>query len=171
MSINHKHRRNNQLAKIHIAKKDLGLSDDDYRAVLWARCRVRSASQLDHAGRQHLLDHFKALGWRPKPPSKRLHKQRLMNMAGAGKVEQLKKIEAQLLDAERPVEYADAIAFRMFKIKKVIWCSADQLHKIITALNKDAAKHDRLFSDAEQERFANKQHLEAMRAGQQLEDH
>ncbi|HBR97683.1 MAG TPA: regulatory protein GemA [Gammaproteobacteria bacterium] len=68
--------RNNDLAKIHIAKKDLCLSDDDYRAVLWAVCRVRSSAALDVAGRGKLLQHFKSRGWKPQrrrvgPKSKR----------------------------------------------------------------------------------------------------
>lgn len=58
--------RNNDLAKIHIAKKDLGLDDDVYRDVLWTICRVRTSSELDIAGRAKLLEHFKSRGWKPK---------------------------------------------------------------------------------------------------------
>ena len=56
--------RNSELAKIHIAKKDLGLDDDTYRDVLWTVARVRSAKDLDHHGREQVLKHFKSKGFK-----------------------------------------------------------------------------------------------------------
>lgn len=58
--------RNKDLAKIHIAKKDLGLDDDEYRDILWTICRVRSSAELDFAGREKLLKHFRSRGFRAK---------------------------------------------------------------------------------------------------------
>src|SRR3989338_9024775 len=58
--------RNKELAAIHTAKRDLGMDDETYRAILWSVARVRSAKDLDHAGRMKVLDHFKACGWKPK---------------------------------------------------------------------------------------------------------
>lgn len=58
------------LAKIHLAKKQLGLDDDTYRDILWAVCRARSAADLDSQGRARLLAHFRHLGWRPAPARK-----------------------------------------------------------------------------------------------------
>lgn len=55
-----------QLAAIHIARVDLGMDDDTYRAMLYAVCRQRSAADLDHAGRAAVLDHLRGLGWRPR---------------------------------------------------------------------------------------------------------
>lgn len=57
--------RNTDLAKIHIAKARLGMPDDQYRDLLWTIGRVKSAKDLDWAGRQRLLDHFKACGFAP----------------------------------------------------------------------------------------------------------
>lgn len=54
------------LAKIHIAKKDLGMSDDAYRAMLLAVAKVDSASKLDFQGQHAVLQRFKELGWKPK---------------------------------------------------------------------------------------------------------
>ncbi|MDH4134391.1 MAG: regulatory protein GemA [Gammaproteobacteria bacterium] len=59
--------RNKELAAIHAAKRDLCMADDAYRDILWAVARVRSAKDLDYAGRMKVLDHFKACGWKPKP--------------------------------------------------------------------------------------------------------
>lgn len=60
--------RNAELAQIHVAKKQLALDEDTYRAVLWAVARVRSSKDLDWTGRKAVLEHFKAKGWKPKPP-------------------------------------------------------------------------------------------------------
>lgn len=60
--------RSAEIAQIHIAKAQLGLDDDTYRAILWTVGRVRSSKDLDWTGRKALLDHFKAKGWKPRPP-------------------------------------------------------------------------------------------------------
>lgn len=54
-----------ELAKIHIAKKELKLDDDTYRGVLWDRYGKASAAEL--SGRQvaDLIEHFRQKGWRP----------------------------------------------------------------------------------------------------------
>ncbi len=59
--------RRRDLAAIHAAKRDLNMDDDAYRDILWSVARVRSAGDLDQAGRSKLLDHFRACGWKPAP--------------------------------------------------------------------------------------------------------
>lgn len=65
--------RKRDLATIHIARGALGMDEDEYRDMLFALCRVRSAKDLDWTGRRKVLNHFKRLGW-PKP-AKRSSKQ------------------------------------------------------------------------------------------------
>ena len=55
-----------QLAKIHIAKKELGLSDDIYRDILMVNFEVESAKTLTPRQAEGLLDIFRAKGWKPK---------------------------------------------------------------------------------------------------------
>ncbi len=50
-----------ELAQIHIAKAQLGLSEDDYRLLLRTVTGKDSASELDWRGRAALLAHFKKL--------------------------------------------------------------------------------------------------------------
>jgi len=57
------------LAKIHIAKKDLGLSDEEYRDILRARFRKDSAAKLSQPQADQLIRHFQSLGWKPKQKS------------------------------------------------------------------------------------------------------
>jgi phage gp16-like protein len=56
------------LAKIHIAKKALGLDDDTYRALLQRVGGVDSARDLDASARGRVLAELRRGGWKPKPP-------------------------------------------------------------------------------------------------------
>ena len=52
-----------ELAKIHIAKRDLKLTDQLYRGVLNVLFGETSSRDLSHEQIDELLDHFKSLGW------------------------------------------------------------------------------------------------------------
>lgn len=54
--------RKRELAAIHIARQQLGLDEATYRDMLWTVARVRSAADLDYAGRQRVLDHLSSRG-------------------------------------------------------------------------------------------------------------
>ena len=54
------------LAKIHIAKKELGLSDEDYRDILGLHFQVQSAKSLNDRQAAVLLNRFRVHGWQPK---------------------------------------------------------------------------------------------------------
>lgn len=76
-SSGHDKYRREELAKIHIGKKDLNLSEDIYRDIIRAAGGVESSADLDWRGRQAVLERFKELGWpsRPKaddPQSKKI---------------------------------------------------------------------------------------------------
>lgn len=54
------------MAKVHLAKKDLGLEDDDYRAVLERETGKRSAKDCSHAELEAVLAAFERQGFKPK---------------------------------------------------------------------------------------------------------
>lgn len=58
------------LAAIHIAKAELGWDDEFYRSVMQAKCGVRSAGELDYAGRKRFLAHLRACGWQGGPKAR-----------------------------------------------------------------------------------------------------
>lgn len=58
------------LAKIHIAKKELGLTDEVYRDILRAQFRRDSSAKLTPGQAFALLAHFKKLGWKQRSQSK-----------------------------------------------------------------------------------------------------
>ncbi len=70
---------NPALAKIHIAKKELGLDDDTYRAMLFGLTGKRSAKDLTPAESVRVLKHMSASGAKVtpfigKPPARRTRK-------------------------------------------------------------------------------------------------
>ncbi len=121
-----------ELAKIHLAKKALGLDDDTYRDVLWTICRVRSAADLDSQGRFKLLAHFRSLGWHPT----RKKEPKSGRMTG----EQMGKIEALLADAGLPWQYAHSMAAHMFRKERLEWITIGEARKLIAALEYAAGK-------------------------------
>ncbi|CAN5435097.1 hypothetical protein BH10PSE18_BH10PSE18_18640 [soil metagenome] len=58
--------RNADLISIQIGRKQLALTDEDYRTILRAQGGVSSSRDLDHDGRQKVLAHFARLGFKPK---------------------------------------------------------------------------------------------------------
>ncbi|TWC35079.1 phage gp16-like protein [Pseudomonas sp. SJZ079] len=128
------------LAKIHIAKQQLGLDDDTYRALLARITGVRSAKELNPRQVGAVLAEFERLGWQPKSAKKAGRK---VAKPAAERQAQVGKIEAFLAEARRPWAYADAMALRMFKVERVEWLDGDQLRRLVAALAYDAKRHGR----------------------------
>lgn len=129
-------RRNQQLSKIHVAKKDLGMDDESYRAMLARVAGVTSAKDLNPRQVGLVLREFERLGWKQKPGRARPH-------AAADRAKLVGKIEAQLAEAGRPWDYADALAKRLYKVERLEWLDARQLGGVVTALARDAQRHGR----------------------------
>ncbi|MGE4264252.1 MAG: gp16 family protein [Desulfovibrio sp.] len=138
------------IAKIHIAKAQLGLIDDAYRAVLAAH-GVESSTELDLAGLEKLLTHMEKLGWQAKTARSRKGDRHgaprnLGRGQGKGNARPydrsalLTKIEALLADKGReqgqhvPWDYARAILKRMYKVERLEWATVEQLRGVMVAL-------------------------------------
>jgi phage gp16-like protein len=128
------------LAKIHIAKKELGLDDDTYRDILHVQFKKRSSADLSDLQCTRLLQHFEALGWTPPIATKRNHGRKPHHM---DKSARLAKIEALLAEAGRSWAYADGMARHMYKVDSVQFCTDEQLRGIVAALVKNARKQGR----------------------------
>ena len=133
--------RKSALAKIHIAKKDLGLSDEVYRGIIEAKFGESSAKDLTESQLEQLAGHLRTLGWEPEPPKKKGSKPR--NMSGTPRAPLLSKIEAYLAEAGRPWQYADGVAKRVCGVDRVQWCTPNQLQKVVAALGYNAKRHGR----------------------------
>lgn len=131
--------RNLQLSKIHIAKKDLGLDDETYRALLGRVAGVRSAKDLNPRQIGHVLAEFTRLGWQ----STTAEKARKAPAPAPDREKLMSKVEAFLAEAKRSWAYADGMALRMFKVERVEWLDPEQLRKVVAALTYDARRHGR----------------------------
>lgn len=129
----------NLLAQIHIAKKELGMDDATYRAMLHSVAGVTSAKDLSVAAAAKVIANCKRLGWKPKAASKAGRKP----TPAQHKAKLMAKIEAMLATAGRPWVYADAMAAHMFQVEKVDWLEYEQLEKLMKALIMDATRQGR----------------------------
>jgi len=128
-----------ELAQIHIAKTQLGLAEDEYRALLLQVTGKTSSKDLTWQGRKALLVHFKKIGFQVKSNKAG----RAAPIVAKDKASLMKKIEAQLAEAKLPWAYADGMAKRICKVDRIEWCEAEHLVKIIAALNIDAKRKGR----------------------------
>lgn len=140
--------RNRQLARIHIAKKQLNLAEDVYRSILLQVGGVESAADLDEPGRTRVLDHLRGLGFQydggqsqPRGQGFPAYPGRPSNMDDEDRGKLLRKIEALLTIGHKPWAYADAIARRICKIERVAWCRASELHKVVGVLASNAKRY------------------------------
>lgn len=123
------------LAQLHIAKKQLALDEETWRAMLWTVARVKSSAELDPAGLQRVRDHLVARGARlgyPKRPRVAADRQR-----------QIAKIEALLADAGRPWDYALSVLRAVTRdldapIERLEFAPSWVLQRVIAALAIDA---------------------------------
>lgn len=150
--------RRRELAQIHIAKTQLGMDDETYRAMLFSQGQVATSAALDVAGRRAVLKHLRASGFKTSldargasvPASKRsAHPGAPRNFGSADRAAMLGKVEALLADAKRPWSYADGMCKRMFNVDALTFVNPEQLHKLIAALEYDKKRREIKASAAE----------------------
>jgi phage gp16-like protein len=131
-----------QLAKIHIAIKDLGISDDIYRDILHVNFKVTSSSKLNRFSADRLLNIFKAKGWKAKSSRK------------AGKSPQLKdpqqrKVQALWITLANAGVIKNRTDFALQKYVKRLtgidnlkWCDGADCYRLIESLKSWARRED-----------------------------
>lgn len=119
------------LAKIHIGWKQLGMSEDEYRDLVFGMFGKRSAADLDAAGRKRLLERFRTLGFKGKGQrAAQAHKPLAQDKASIER-----KIAWQLGQLGKPWPYAYGVAKRIFpEIEKFEFLTASQLGEVSSAL-------------------------------------
>lgn len=90
------------IAKIHLAKKQLALTDDSYRDVLRRITGLDSAAAMRVDQLDAVLREFARLGWKPKPAKKR------------SATPQIRMIHAVWKDIVALQGHGDAAALRTF---------------------------------------------------------
>ncbi|HDR9098595.1 TPA: regulatory protein GemA [Burkholderia vietnamiensis] len=122
------------VAKIHIAKQQLAMTDDEYRTVLRSVAGVSSSKDLTPEGAHKLLKHFERCGFKPKRDAGR------RPTVARPRAAQIRKIEALLADAGRPWDYVGGMVKRICKVDAIEFCDDVMLGKLIAALQYDAKR-------------------------------
>ncbi len=111
------------LAKIHIAKKALALSDDDYRDILDRVCGVRSATLIEPSQALELQRELRRLGWDgyllrrgELPPLKYSDIEERDGDYPSGR--QLRLLESMFKRIKGYADFAPDLAFRRFLKKR-----------------------------------------------------
>lgn len=138
------------LAKIHIAKKQLVMDDDSYRDMLHDIAGVRSAAQLNQKQRWSVIRELKKRGATFTKSNKHGKPKNFDKLP-----DYVTKVEALLADMKLPWSYADSIAKNITGgngnngqdpgIAKLQWVKKpEHWRAIITALTKEQIKRKRL---------------------------
>lgn len=116
---------------IHVARRDLAMPEDTYRALLESVAGKRSAADLDVVQLERVLERMKASGFRVR------------KSGGPAKGKPTVAEDKQALQAkiDRQVEalgvtskYVDGIARKMFQVDSLRFCTPEQLRRIVAAL-------------------------------------
>lgn len=117
---------NGKKAMIHVAKKQIGMTEDEYRALL-SGVGVKSSKDLNDKTFGDVMDRFKELGFKPK----RKKQPGNINNLPESKRPLMKKLEAIILDMGLDWPYVDAIAKSRFKVDKAQWLEPGPLRKLV----------------------------------------
>lgn len=121
------------LKLIHIARKAMAWDEATYRAILVRVTGQESAAAMNARQRKAVIDEFARLGWRVK--SRKGH--RAPGPVPEDRQRLIYKIGTYLAGAGRTWAYADGIARRVCKVDSLRFCTSEQLHKIVAALEYD----------------------------------
>lgn len=122
---------NREKAIVHIAKQQLGLTEQEYRKQL-AAVGVKSSKELGWGEYNELVRRFQAQGFVLKSGKKKKFVK--PPPAGVDRERLLSKAAAILGDIGKGWYYADAIAKHMFKVDACRWLKPEQLHSVVAAL-------------------------------------
>jgi phage gp16-like protein len=129
-----------QLAKIHIAKKELQLTDDIYRDILAVNFKVESAKDLTDRQAVQLLEIFRVKGWQAKSKKSGTgQKKRSSNyivIKPGPTAAQQRKVLAMWNELGYAMEKLHSRCQRQFNVDRFEWLTdRDALHVLITDLD------------------------------------
>lgn len=128
------------LAKIHIAKKELGLDEESYRAALENVTGKRSAADLTNEQVLKAIRHFKDLGWTPHasrltPNAKKYDDQKGDIYSASPGIK--RKIEAMWHDIYRgndETKHLRQFLFNHFKVSDIRFLEKRTAYEVVEAL-------------------------------------
>lgn len=140
MNTSEQQKRKGLIAKIKIAQSQLEMADDTYRAMLTRVSGKNSCTQMNLTELQAVATEMKRLGFKQTAPKGKGLRPHLTPDRDA----LLNKLEALLTIGGKSWPYADGMAKKMFGKDLVRFLTAEQLYKLVQALqihiNKQQAK-------------------------------
>jgi phage gp16-like protein len=140
-------RRKGLLAKIHIAKSQLGLNDDEYRDFLESLTNLRSCADMSISQMEAVIQSMFRLGFKPKSVNP-AHSPPTSHKADPSQTD---KIRAMWIDLGKrgivrtPTEPAlRKFIKRITKVDSIEWLSIDESSAVIAALGEMGKKNDRI---------------------------
>jgi len=134
-----------QNKKIHLAKNQLGLSDEVYRDILRVNFKVKSSKELSSFQAERLLELFKSKGWKARPAKKKGYSPQYDDL-------QHRKIVAMwitMADAgvirNRSDKALQAYVKRVVKIDNLKWCDGEDCRILIESLKSWGKREDVYF--------------------------
>ena len=122
-----------KLRLIQVAKKRLGLVDDDYRAVLWRVARVRSSKQLDDTSFDRVMAEFQRLGFE-SDFSKENFGRRHFTMATANQVAFIRDLWSRCTEGQGTDVGLDAWIEKRYPVSSLRFLPAQKANRVISAL-------------------------------------
>lgn len=120
-------------AKINIAKKELGLTDAEYRDILTWKFQLKSAKELSARQVGVLLNYFRAKGWKPQHSGKR--SANFKEIAGGHNPAQKRYILALWNALGYETAKIDIRVKKQFNVDRLEWLNNDShLHILVTDL-------------------------------------
>jgi phage gp16-like protein len=130
------------LAKVHLGVKELGMIDDDYRAILIRIAGVTSAGDCTDAQLADVIEELKAKGFRPKVTAGKPRQPKPADHAMAGKARAMWISLHQLGAIDNPSERAlEGFAQRQLGVERLQWADQRMGYKLIEALKAMAERH------------------------------
>lgn len=133
-------RRRAMTAKIHVAKKQLRLAEDDYRQILIDETGRASSADCTEAELERVLKRFEALGFKPLPKAgPAAHRPAQHPVARKARALWISLYHLGVV--ESPSEKAlEVFARRQLKCERLVWADQRQGYKLIEALKAMAAR-------------------------------
>ena len=126
-------RRQALLAMVHIALKDLGMPDEDYRGILLEEFCVSSAAALSLSELGDLVDRFREKGWQPEGGRQRKEGSDMAEIRQARALrERAETLAGEIENGERRLK---GLCKKICGVDKLEWCrDVGKLRRLLKVL-------------------------------------
>lgn len=126
------------LAMAHIAKKDLGMLDDDYRDILVNEFGVASSAALSLSELEDLVARFREKGWQPEGRQRSDDERKKKEAWLAALRDRAETLSCQLENGEQRLQ---GLCKSICGVDKLEWCrDAGKLKRLLAVLGHIAGK-------------------------------